>query len=97
VPNVLGFLSVTKDMKPAPVRPADINKLFGKIEEVDEMNQLEEAYLVGEKVKVIEGPFNGFTGTIEEVQADKKKLKVIVVIFDRQTPLELAFNQVEKE
>jgi len=54
-------------------------------------------YLVGERVKVIEGPFNGFTGTIEEVQADKKKLKVIVVIFDRQTPLELAFNQVEKE
>jgi transcriptional antiterminator NusG len=97
VPNVLGFLSVTKDMKPAPVRPADINKLFGKIEEVDELSQLEEAYLVGEKVKVIEGPFNGFTGTIEEVQADKKKLKVIVVIFDRQTPLELAFNQVEKE
>ena len=90
VPNVLGFLSVTKDMKPAPV-------LFGKIEEVEELSQLEEAYLVGEKVKVIEGPFNGFTGTIEEVQADKKKLKVIVVIFDRQTPLELAFNQVEKE
>ena len=97
VPNVLGFLSVTKVMKPARVRQADINKLFGKIEEVDELAQIDETYIVGEKVKVIEGPFNGFTGTIEEVQADKKKLKVIVVIFDRQTPLELAFNQVEKE
>lgn len=97
VPNVLGFLSNTKDMKPSPVRQADINKLFGKIEENDAPVLVNETYLVGEKVKVNDGPFSGFTGTIEDVQADKRKLKVIVVIFDRQTPLELAFDQVEKE
>lgn len=97
VPNVLGFLSNTKDMKPSPVRQADINKLFGKIEESETPVMVDETYFVGEKVKVNDGPFSGFTGTIEEVQVDKRKLKVIVVIFDRQTPLELAFNQVEKE
>lgn len=97
VPNVLGFLSTSKDMKPSPVRQADINKLFGTIDEAKVEAEIEETYLVGEKVKVIEGPFNGFNGVIEEVQSDKKKLKVIVTIFDRQTPLELAYNQVEKE
>ena len=62
-----------------------------------EESMIEENYLVGEKVKVTDGPFAGFNGVIEEVASDKKKLKVIVTIFDRQTPLELSFGQVEKE
>ena len=70
---------------------------MGNVTEADEELQLEETYLVGEKVKVIDGPFNGFNGVIQEVAQDKHKLKVVVTIFDRQTPLELGFNQVEKE
>lgn len=97
VPNVLGFLSNTRDQKPSPVRQAEINRLFGNEEAVVEEVLVEENYEVGEKVKVIDGAFSGFIGAIEEVLADKKKLKVIVTIFDRQTPLELGFNQVVKE
>jgi transcriptional antiterminator NusG len=58
---------------------------------------LDETYLVGERVKVTDGPFNGFEGVINEVSHEKRKLKVVVTIFDRQTPLELSFDQVEKE
>lgn len=97
VPNVLGFLSTTRDQKPSPVRQDEINKLFGTDEPVVEENQVEENYMVGEKIKVADGPFDGFNGVIEEVVLEKKKLKVIVTIFDRQTPLELSFNQVVKE
>ena len=97
VPNVLGFLSNTRDQKPSPVRQDEINKLFGMDESAAEESMIEENYLVGEKVKVTDGPFAGFNGVIEEVASDKKKLKVIVTIFDRQTPLELSFGQVEKE
>ena len=97
VPNVLGFLSNTRDQKPSPVRQDEINKLFGMDEPAAEESMIEENYLVGEKVKVTDGPFAGFNGVIEEVASDKKKLKVIVTIFDRQTPLELSFGQVEKE
>ena len=97
VPNVLGLLSNTREQKPSPVRQDEINKLFGMDEPVAEESVIEENYLVGEKVKVTDGPFAGFNGVIEEVASDKKKLKVIVTIFDRQTPLELSFGQVEKE
>ena len=97
VPNVLGFLSNTRDQKPSPVRQAEINKLFGTEEPVIEETVTEESYVVGEKVKVADGPFTGFNGTIEEVSVEKKKLTVTVNVFDRPTPLELAFNQVVKE
>lgn len=96
VPNVLGFLSNTRNQKPSPVRQAEINKLFGTDEPVIE-EMVEENFIVGEKIKVTDGPFAGFNGDIEEVLADKKKLKVIITIFDRQTPMELSFNQVVKE
>lgn len=97
VPNVLGFLSTTRDQKPSPVRQDEINKLFGTDEPVVEETQIDVNYMVGEKIKVTDGPFDGFNGVIEEVVAEKKKLKVIVTIFDRQTPLELSFDQVVKE
>jgi len=98
IPNVLGFLSDSKSStKPAPVPQSEINKIVGnaEIEEEDILN--EELFLVGEKIKVTDGPFNGFNGMISEVLQDKRKLKVVVTIFDRQTPLELGFNQVAKE
>lgn len=98
IPNVLGFLSDGKsNIKPAPVPQSEINKIIGEVDTPEVELQLEEIYLVGEKVKVTDGPFNGFTGVVQEVAQDKHKLKVVVTIFDRQTPLELSFNQVEKE
>lgn len=98
IPNVLGFLSDGKaSTKPAPVPQAEINKIIGNVEESEADIALDETYLVGEHVKVADGPFNGFEGVVNEVVADKRKLKVVVTIFDRQTPLELGFDQVAKE
>jgi len=98
IPNVLGFVSESKSStKPAPVSQAEINKMVGNVDETALEQQLEDVYLVGEKVKVTDGPFNGFSGVVQEVLSDKHKLRVVVTIFDRQTPLELGFNQVEKE
>jgi transcriptional antiterminator NusG len=95
---VLGFLSGGKTtVKPEPVSQAEVNKLVGIASESETRAASEITFLVGESVKVVDGPFNGFKGTIQEVSTDKHKLKVVVTIFDRQTPLELGFNQVEKE
>jgi transcriptional antiterminator NusG len=74
-----------------------VNKLVGLVSESETRAASEITFLVGESVKVVDGPFNGFKGTIQEVSAEKHKLKVVVTIFDRQTPLELGYNQVEKE
>jgi transcriptional antiterminator NusG len=98
IPNVLGFLSDMKNSsRPAPVSQAEINRMIGDATDEVEEIQLEETYLIGEKVKVINGPFNGFNGIVQEVYPDKHKLKVVVTIFDRQTPLELNFGEVGKE
>ncbi len=98
IPNVLGFLNDgKKSTKPAPVSQNEINRIVGSVDEAEVEMQLEETYLVGEKIKVTDGPFNGFNGVVSEVLEDKHKLRVVVTIFDRQTPLELGFNQVEKE
>lgn len=98
VPNVISFLSETKGGEPIPLRLSEVNRMLGK---VDELTETEESitipYFTGENVKVTDGPFNGFTGVIEEVNEEKKKLKVMVKIFGRKTPLELSFMQVEKE
>jgi transcriptional antiterminator NusG len=96
IPNVLGFLGGMDN--PSPVRQADINRILGVVE--DTAIRTEEPavpFMVDETVKVTDGPFNGFNGVIEEVNAEKRKLKVMVKIFGRKTPLELGFNQVEKE
>ena len=97
VPNVIGFLG-GNSTNATPLRQSEVNRILGT---VDQINESEEEpvvpYYVGENVKVISGPFNDFQGVIEEVNAEKKKLKVMVMIFGRKTPLELSFMQVEKE
>lgn len=93
--SVLGFLGGDK---PQPLRPAEVMRLLGKVDELSEMEEeLVSSYIVGESITVIDGPFNSFTGIIEEINNEKKKLKVTVKIFGRKTPLELGFNQVTKE
>jgi transcriptional antiterminator NusG len=97
VPNVIGFLG-TKGDEPTPLRMSEVNRILGKVDELTEAGEeLTTPFYEGEPVKVIDGPFNGFSGIIEEVNNEKKKLKVIVKIFGRKTPLELSFLQVEKE
>ena len=96
MPNVLGFLGGLDN--PTPVRQADINRILGTAEEaVIRTEELAIPYNVDDAVKVTDGPFSGFSGVIEEVNAEKHSLKVAVKIFGRKTPLELSFNQVEKE
>jgi transcriptional antiterminator NusG len=96
MPNVLGFLGGLDN--PTPLRQADVNRILGTAEETAiETVEMNIPYSVDETVKVTDGPFSGFSGVIEEVNAEKRKLKVMVKIFGRKTPLELAFNQVEKE
>lgn len=97
IPNVMGFLG-TKSGEPVPLRQSEVNRILGKVDELAASDEeLNVPFFVGETVKVIDGPFNSFTGTIEEVNDEKKKLKVMVKIFGRKTPLELSFMQVEKE
>ena len=98
VTNVIGFLGETKGGDPIPLRQSEVNRMLGK---VDELSLLEESDIVipfihGESVKVIDGPFNGFDGTIEKINEEKRKLEVMVKIFGRKTPLELSYMQVEK-
>jgi transcriptional antiterminator NusG len=97
-PNVIGFLGDTKGGDPVPMRQSEVNRILGRVDELAETDEeLNIPYVVGETVKVIDGPFNGFNGTIEEINEEKKKLQVMVKIFGRKTPLELSFMQVEKE
>ena len=95
MPNVLGFLGGLDN--PSPVPQADINRMLGTAEETELVDDVNIPYVVDETVKVIDGPFSGFSGVIEEVNTEKRKLKVMVKIFGRKTPLELGFMQVEKE
>ena len=97
VTGVINFLG-PKGEAPAPLRPAEVNRLLGKVDELAESDEVMNIpFVVGETVKVIDGPFNTFSGVIEEVNEEKKKLKVMVKIFGRKTPLELSYMQVEKE
>ncbi|HLO91088.1 MAG TPA: transcription termination/antitermination protein NusG [Lentimicrobium sp.] len=96
VPGVLGFLGSKGE--PVPLRPAEVNRILGKVDELTEQGEeVSVPFIVGETVTVIDGPFNSFTGVIEEINEEKKKLKVMVKIFGRKTPLELGFMQVEKD
>jgi transcriptional antiterminator NusG len=96
IPGVIGFLADGKD-EPQPMRDSEINRILGKVDETDE-NEVKHdtTFIIGESVKVMDGPFNGFTGTVEEVFEEKKKLSVMVKIFGRNAPVELNYIQVEK-
>ena len=95
--GVIGFLGETKGGDPVPLRQAEVNRMLGKVDESQDMGEsLIEPFIVGETVKIIDGPFSEFVGDIQEVNEEKKKLKVIVKIFGRGTEVELNFMQVEK-
>ncbi len=94
MPNVIHFLGKNN---PIPMRQAEANRMLGKVDESQEVSEaMIEPYIVGETVKVVDGPFNEFVGDVLEVNEEKKKLKVIVKIFGRGTEVELNFMQVEK-
>jgi len=98
VTGVIGFLSEAKGGEPTPLRQSEVNRMLGKVDELAETAEhMAVPFVLGESVKVIDGPFRDFTGTVEKIFEEKRKLEVTVKIFGRKTPLELSFMQVEKE
>ncbi|HNE45405.1 MAG TPA: transcription termination/antitermination protein NusG [Cyclobacteriaceae bacterium] len=94
ITNVIDFLGKEN---PVALRRNEVNRILGKMDEMSEEGvSLNEPFIIGETVKIIDGPFNEFLGNVDEVHEDKKKVKVIVKIFGRKTPVELNFAQVEK-
>jgi len=99
ITNVMHFLTDGKGSKGniISLRKSEVNKMLGKVDEMNDMGgSISEPFIIGETIKIIEGPFNDFNGVIEEVNEEKKKLKVTVKIFGRSTPVELNYMQVEK-
>ena len=100
VPGTLGFLTVKGwgfSEEPAPLRDNEVNRILGKVDEVADVGEdLEKQFVVGESIKVIDGPFNSFVGKIDNVLEERKKINVIITVFGRDTPLELNYMQVEK-
>ncbi|MDD6123824.1 MAG: transcription termination/antitermination protein NusG [Bacteroidales bacterium] len=95
-PNVLGFLGGMDN--PTPLRESEVNRILGKVDELEDIPQeIEIPFVVGENVKVTDGPFSGFSGVVEKVDDEKKKVTVNVKVFGRSTGLDLGFMQVEKE
>lgn len=106
IPGVIGFLgsdnvgsgSGASARTPVPLRQSEINRILGKIDEAAEQGEkLVTPFIVGETVMVMDGPFKTFKGTVEEVFEERKKLKVMVKIFGRNTPVELSYLEVEKQ
>lgn len=97
ITSVTGVIHFLGKENPTALRKAEVNKMFGNIDEMDEKDiAFADSFMVGETVKITDGHFNDFNGTIEEINEEKKKLKVLVKIFGRSTPVELTFMQVEK-
>ena len=98
ITSVIGFLGETKSGDPVPLRVSEVNRMLGKVDELSVSTENNNAipFVFGETIKVIDGPFNGFNGTVEKINEEKRKLEVMVKIFGRKTPLELSFMQVEK-
>jgi transcription termination/antitermination protein NusG len=94
-PSVISFVGPKN--APAPLQPSEVRRLIGKIEERKDVEVIEVPFRLGEAVKVIDGPFNNFSGFVQEVNEEKMKVKVMVSIFGRKTPVELDFSQVELE
>lgn len=96
IPNVIGFLGGSDN--PVPLRPSEVSRILGTVDDMlEQPEDLDLQFVVGESVKITFGPFEGFSGVIEEVNTEKRKLTVTVKVFGRKTPLELAYTQVEKE
>jgi transcriptional antiterminator NusG len=97
IKNVSGVIHFLGKDHPDALRRSEVNKMFGKMDELaDNGVSMSDPFIIGESVKIIDGPFNDFNGSIEEINDEKKKLKVIVKIFGRATPVELSYMQVEK-
>lgn len=97
IKSVTGVIHFLGKEHPDALRKSEVNKMFGKMDEMADGDiSMSEPYIIGETVKIIDGPFNDFNGTVEEVNEEKKKLKVVVKIFGRATPVELNYMQVEK-
>jgi transcriptional antiterminator NusG len=94
-PSVISFVGPRN--APAPLQASEVRRLIGRIEERKEVEVIEVPFRVGDAVKVMEGPFNNFSGFVQEVNEEKMKVKVMVSIFGRKTPVELDFSQVELE
>jgi transcriptional antiterminator NusG len=97
ISGVIGFLGEVKGGDPVPLRLSEVNRMLGKVDELAVKTDTHSIpFNIGETIKVIDGPFNGFNGTVEKINDEKRKLEVMVKIFGRKTPLELSFMQVEK-
>lgn len=94
-PRVMGFIGGTAD-KPAPITQREVDAILNRLEETVDKPSHKTVYEPGELVRVVDGPFNDFTGTVEEVNYEKSRVRVAVLIFGRSTPVELEFSQVEK-
>ena len=109
IPNMSGFLTENRRVSveggkstiekiPNPLRDEEVQRILGNQDEnVDNPAETEVNYEIGESVKITDGPFSGFSGTVDAIEEDRSKLKVVVVIFGRKTLLELSFSQVTKE
>jgi transcriptional antiterminator NusG len=94
--GVIGFLGEVKGGEPVPLRQSEVNRMLGKVDELAVQDEsINIPFIIGETVKVIDGPFNGFNGNVEKINEEKRKLEVMVKIFGRKTPLELSYMQVE--
>lgn len=101
IPGVLGFLGASEDKGaqriPVALRESEVRRMLGEVDAAEEAPaKLDKPFMVGETVKVMDGPFSGFTGNVEEVFEERKKLNVMVKIFGRATPVEVNYLQVEK-
>ena len=95
VPAVMGFLGTKQN--PAALLPDEVKRIVGRIKESLDGERMDSMFRVGDLVKIIDGPFNNFTGAVEEVSEEKMKIKVLVSIFGRKTPVEIDFVQAELE
>jgi len=95
VPKVMGFIGGTAE-KPAPISQKEADAILNRLQEGADKPRPKVLFEPGEMVRVVDGPFNDFNGVVEDVDYDKSRLKVAVLIFGRSTPVELEFHQVEK-
>jgi transcriptional antiterminator NusG len=95
LPSVVSFVGTKTE--PASLRKSEIDRIIGRVEERKSISTIETTFEIGDPVKVIDGPFSSFNGTVKEVNFEKQKLKVEVGILGRKTPVELDFSQVEME